>query len=403
MKVVLSFPGCHRRGGVERIMLECARYLVTRGHDVHVLCSEWDPQPVDDVTRAVKVHRVPQRRRPGFLSGWAYYHEAGRRLARMSYDVLNTHGCVCPTGGVMWAQSIHRVWLERSREMRPAWSGARLKQRLNPLHPVLLSLESKHFLDRAYQHVIATTPDVRDDLARLYRVPAADVTVVPNGFNPEEFNPERRRARRAVARERLGLGRDQPTLLFVANELERKGYRTLLAALRRLNRADLRVLLVGRTDAATANQMAAEAGVGHNILHCGATADVSEYHAAADVFVLPTQYEAFCLAILEALGSGLPVVTTTVPGARDAIRPGINGAAISDPHSDEQLSDALANVLEPGTLARLTESAPGSVLQYQWPAVLRQYERVLEKWSRASAHGENLKATAGVPVAGREI
>jgi glycosyltransferase involved in cell wall biosynthesis len=110
---------------------------------------------------------------------------------------------------------------------------------------------------------------------------------------------------------------------------------------------------------------------------CGSTADVAGFHAAADLFVLPTQYEAFCLAILESLGSGLPVITSDVPGARDAIVVGRNGSLISDPNNAEQLAEAIQPFLERAHREQISASSPETVKQLQWPVVLDRYEEIL--------------------------
>ncbi len=372
MRIALSFPGCHRQGGVERVVFECAHFLAGRGHDVSVFASEWEEGP----PAPIRYQYVPIRKRPAFLRGLSYFEAATRRLRDADYDVLNTHGCVCPTGGVQLVHSLHRAWLERSRTMRGPLSPARWKQALNPVHPVLLRLEAQHFQGRNYRKLIALTPQVKEDLHRLYGVPTEDVIVNPNGFSPTEFNPERRAGRREEMRARLGLGPYQVALLFVANELERKGYPTLLDALRLLP-ADVRLLVVGRADGEQTRRQAQAAGVGERVVVCGPTQDVAGFHAAADLFVLPTQYEAFCLAILEALGSGLPVITTRVPGAHDAILPGVNGALIDDPRSGAGLAAVLLPLLDERARAALSAAAPESVAAYRWPTVLARYEEIL--------------------------
>jgi UDP-glucose:(heptosyl)LPS alpha-1,3-glucosyltransferase len=375
MKIALSFPGCHRRGGVERIVLEAARFLDGRGHEVHVFANEWDAG--DSTT--VRFRHVPMWRFPGFLQPLSYQKNATRLIAAEPFDAIGTFGCECPFGGVHWAQSVHRAWLQRSQSMRPPWSAGRIRQQLNPLHPVLLRLERAHFGERNYRKVIVTTPEVKADLARLYNVPGADVGLVPNGFSPAEFNPATRQQRRAKMRSRLGLASDTMALLFVANELDRKGLTPLLGALRRLKRADVKLLVVGRPDVRQVRARAAAAGVEGQVIACGATSDVAGFHAAADLFVLPTQYEAFCLAILEALGSGLPVVTTDVPGARDAIQEGVNGLLVRDPLSDEELATALEVALNRQRREKMSAAAPATVGMYQWPVVLERYERLLTK------------------------
>jgi Glycosyltransferase len=358
---------------VERVMYECARYLRARGHEVNVFANEWEGDCNDGITFSY----VPMRRQPFFLSGLSYFRRCTAALAKANFDVLNAHGCICPTGGVHWVHSVQRAWLERSKTFRPPLSIARLRQRINPLHPILLGLEREHFEKRKYRKVIALTENVRSDLNRFYGVPAEDVVVIPNGYSPAEFNPERRMERRGEMRLKLGLKPEDVALLFVAHELDRKGYATILSALQILDSQKLRLFVVGRNAASRVMKEAAKFGVEDQVIACGPTRDVAGYHAASDVFVLPTQYEAFCLAILEALGSGLPVVTTRIPGAEDAIQPGRNGFVIDDPKSGEQLAEALRLLLDEDCRSQLSNNASASVSKYQWDWVLEQYENVL--------------------------
>ena len=376
MKVALAFPGCHRKGGVERIMFECAKYLAGRGHDITIFATEWEPieQP------NVHYHRVAMRRRPAFMQGSSFFKHCTQELASTPYEVLNTHGCVCPTGGVHWVQSVHAAWLQRSKTLRKPFSIGRFKQRINPLHRILLRLEEEHFRERKFQRLIATTNDVRNDLHRIYDVPLESIEVVPNGFSPTEFNPERRRQLRPEMRQKLGLAPDDIALLFVANELERKGYHTILAAMRQLQRKDLRLIVCGRPDAAKVKSVAAEYGIADQVIAFGSSRDVGQLHAAGDIFVLPTQYEAFCLAILEALGSGMPVVTSRVPGAHDAIQEDVNGRLVSDPKNGNEFAQTLAPLLDRKRIEAFSAAAPGTVAAYQWPVVLARYEAILERY-----------------------
>jgi len=375
MKIALSFSGCYRRGGVERILFECARYLASREHAVTVFANEWER----DETQSIQYQSVPMHRRLPFLRGISYFRACSRQLRHEEYDVLGTFGCVCPIGGVLWVQSVHRSWLEHAKAFRAPFSGARLRHRLNPAHPILLHLEAKHFRQRNYAKIIAATPEVQKDLNRYYGISDEDVIVIPNGFAPTEFNPERRMQRRTEIRGRLGLDPSEIALLFVANELDRKGFTTILSALRQLKRPQIRLLVVGRAPIRDVQKQAARYGLSEQVMACGPSRDIAGFHAACDIFVLPTQYEAFCLAILEALGSGMPVVTTNVPGASDAIQPGVNGFLIEDPNSGPQLAAALEPLLEADVRERLSLMTPATVRQYQWPTVLGSYEKVLRQ------------------------
>jgi UDP-glucose:(heptosyl)LPS alpha-1,3-glucosyltransferase len=276
-------------------------------------------------------------------------------------------------------QSVQAAWLEQSSRLRSPLSVSRIKQRLNPLHGVLLRLEARHYAARNYQQLISTTPEVRNDLGRIYGVPADDVEIISNGFSPDEFSPQLRAARREEVRAEMGLKSDEIALLFVGNELERKGLPTILSALSQLREKRFRLLVVGKPALEAVRQMAENFGVNEQVIACGPTSDVARFHAAADAFVLPTQYEAFCLAILEALGSGLPVVTSRVPGAQDAIVEGVNGYLIGDPRSGDELAQKLALLLDDSKREALAAGAAPSVEKYQWPQVLGRYEAVLER------------------------
>lgn len=371
MKIALCFPGCHRRGGVERILLETACFLANRGHDVHLFANEID----SSATGRVQFHPVTVRRFPRFLRPLSFHRNATQQLVPSQFDAVGTFGCECPFGGLLWVQSVHRAWLQRSRQFRSATSIARWRQRLNPIHPVLLHLERRHFADRNYAKVAVTTDAVRTDLRQLYNVPTEDVAIVTNGFSPTEFNPQRRSQLRDQMRSKLGLSQDDIALLFVANELDRKGYGTILAAMRQLDRPNLKLVAIGRPDRNEVQARANAAGVGKQVIAYGPSDDVGAFHAAADLFVLPTQYEAFCLAILESLGSGLPVITSDIAGARDAIVPGINGDIISDPLNGQELADKLKSAID--QREQWSAAAPQTVEKYQWPSVLQSYETLL--------------------------
>jgi UDP-glucose:(heptosyl)LPS alpha-1,3-glucosyltransferase len=236
-----------------------------------------------------------------------------------------------------------------------------------------------HFAGRGYRKLIVTTPQVREDLGRIYGVPNEDVAIVPNGFDADEFNPHRCAQRRNESRDSLSnVGSQTVVLLMVANELERKGYVQTLRAVRALAREiDVQLVLVGRANRDSALRLAEREGVRDRVFVAGATSDVSFYHAAADLFVLPTQYEALSLAILESLASGLPVITTRVAGAMDAVQDGINGRLVCDPLDDVELTQVLREAVQPRRLEMLRHGTENSVAAFAWPVVLARYEAVL--------------------------
>jgi glycosyltransferase involved in cell wall biosynthesis len=111
-------------------------------------------------------------------------------------------------------------------------------------------------------------------------------------------------------------------------------------------------------------------------------------HHAADLFVLPTRYEAFCLAIVEALASGVPVITTDVPGARDLILDGVNGRLQRDPTSHGELATLLREALREEQFKTWAANAAASVEDHTWPRLLdRALEAIAASPSREKEAG----------------
>lgn len=360
MKIALSFPGCHRRGGVERIIYECAKFLSTREHDVTVFANDYEQNGA-----RFQYHHVPMRSALKVLRPVAFHGSCVEAMRGGRFDAHGTFGCVCPEGGVYWAQSVHAAWLDKAKALRPPFSLARWKQRLNPIHPLLLRYEKSHFAKGGYRRIIALTPEVKEDLHHYYGVPGEDVDVVPNGYAPEEFNVVRSAEMREGVRKELGYLPDQKVIVFVANELDRKGYPALLDAIESMGDPRLRLLVAGRM-----------APPPHPLVtYVGSANDVARYYAAADVFGLPTLYEAWGLVIIEAMAAGLPVLTSRLAGASVAVREGATGNLLDDPRDQSEIVRKLRPLVEgehapPGEIS-------ASVSRYAWSEVLLQYENVL--------------------------
>ena len=372
MKIALSFPGCHRRGGIERVVLECVNFLAGRGHDVHLYAGEWDR---DALNSAVNVHAIALPARGSLLRLLAYDQRCRSALAasRPAADVHAAFGIQSPPGGVMWVPSVHRAWIEASRQQRD-WKG-RLKQKANLNHPALLRMERAYFVGRRYRRLVALTEQVKADLIRFYQVPPEDIAVLPNGYSPTEFNVRRAAEHRAPMRRKLGYGASDKVVIFVANELERKGFVPLLRAISRLNDPRLRLLAVGRLDAERYAGEIRRLGMTDRVQFAGPSGDVATYYAAADFFALPTQYEAWGLVIVEALACGLPVITSRLAGAAITVCEGETGYLLDDPNDPVEIALKLRRLLDdPPPSAEAIEQ---SVQHYSWPNVLVRFEQHL--------------------------
>ena len=375
MKIAVSFPGCHRRVGIERCVLEAVNFLADSCHEVHLLSADWDR---DALHSGVHVHAIPLPRRGSLLRLLAFARRSKRALAALPPGTLHAaFGVESPPSGIMWVPSVHKAWLEASKTQRD-WRG-QLRQKLNPHHPALLKLERGYFGQRRYRKLIALTDQVKSDLMRLYAVPAEDIAVLPNGYSQTEFNTRRTRQERAGRRAELGYSPDAKVVIFVANELERKGFGPLLRGISRLQDPNVYLLAVGRLNPQAYAGEIEQLGLTSRVRFTGPSSDVASYYAAADVFALPTQYEAWGLVIVEALACGLPVLTSRLAGAAAVVQEGITGYLLDNPNDPAEIAAKLRLLLE--GLPATAEEIESSVSGYSWPNILRRYEQHLIEYS----------------------
>jgi UDP-glucose:(heptosyl)LPS alpha-1,3-glucosyltransferase len=372
MKIALSFLGCHERGGVERILLETANYLAGRGHDVHVHAAEFDTAALHP---GVVPHTVPAAARPSLLRMITYTRNCRATMESLGEEVHGSFGVLSPPGGVFNVQSVHRAWIEASGRVRN--SAGRLRQACNPLHPFLLAMERKHFGERRYRKLIAPSVQVRADLMRFYNVPERDIVLIPNGFSPELFNPEHSQALRPEMRGKFGYNPGDFVVLFAANELERKGFFPLLQAIASLGNPRIQLLAVtGRANVRSCFGTIRRLGLEGRVRMVGSQNDIAPFYAAADVFALPTQYEAWGLVIVEALACGTPVLTSRLAGASVAVREGSTGELLDNPCDVAEIAAKLDRLSQSAQPERAAVAA--TVERFTWANVLKHYENELK-------------------------
>ncbi len=370
-RVALTYSDCHMRGGVERVLVRCANHLSGRGHRVSVMAHGFS----DPVCLVPEVERIVL---PGPALPWGLdlplHRRSSRRIARnWRAQRLGGFGVQSPENSVVWVQSVHAAWWELSRSRRRGLQ--RWRQACNPFHRVVLSMEQALYAKRRYRRLIALTEGVREDLQRFYGVPKDDVGVLPNGFDRSEFHPGLRAQSRHVLRERLRIREDARVILFLANEWERKGLLPLFEAFRDLQEPDVHLVVVGKLPDAFLREQATRIGIRCNLHFRPATSAVGPWFAMADVFALPTVYEAWGMVIVEALACGTPVLTSRLAGASVAVTESRSGLLLEDPSDNREISRGLRQLL--GVSSWTPEEIAASVEGYQWSELLPQYERIL--------------------------
>ena len=321
-------------GGAERYCWDLAHYLADKGHGVAVICMQArDVRNPSITVRRIRALRFPQGLR--HLSFALMHRQAARALPDyIHFGVGNTFfmDVYQPHGGV------HKAWFVRDSlrtnpSLRPY---LRLIKRLSLKDVVQRSLEWWTFkVTRPW--VIAISEMVAHDIRNMFDYPSERIHLIPNGIDQIKFTPDNRGKRREV-RSRFGLHDGEFVFVFVANNLALKGYGVLLEACRRIGTRNFKVLVIGP---ASAKDQARAKPLNGTFVFGGKAADLEYIYPACDCLVHPSYYDACSLVVLEALSSGIPVITTTANGASMFV--GANGSVIppADPGALAQAMQAV--------------------------------------------------------------
>jgi glycosyltransferase involved in cell wall biosynthesis len=186
-------------------------------------------------------------------------------------------------------------------------------------------------------------------IARFFEPDDPRIIAMPNGVDTARFHPA---LDGLAVRDRYAIAPDALLLLFVGG-LDTphyfKGVDVLINALARLDRQDVRLMLVGDGDLRPRyERLARDLGVGQRVTFCGRVPDdeLPCHYAAGDVLVLPstTMGEAFGIVLLEAMACGKPVIASNLPGVRTVVDHGVDGL-LAEPGSVADLTAILTELI----------------------------------------------------------
>lgn len=243
-----------------------------------------------------------------------FIHAVTQAIRRDQPDLVQAHERMSECDIFRAGDGVHRVWLAERARGASWWS--RLSTALNPAHWWRLHSESAMFASPRLQAVICISQMVKDEVAAYFPNIANKLHVIYNAVDGERFSPALR-SHRADVCARLGIDDAACIFVLVGSGFARKGVRQAIAALP----ATAHLLVVGKDKHLSRYQRQAQSlGVGDRVHFVGGQNDARPFYGAADVFVLPTLYDPLSNAVLEALATGLPVLTSNKCGAGEIVR-----------------------------------------------------------------------------------
>jgi glycosyltransferase involved in cell wall biosynthesis len=235
--------------------------------------------------------------------------------------------------------------------------------------------------------VVAVSEDVRRLLVERIGIPIDRIRVVPNGV-PVDEQPSGEKI--SVLRRSLGLEPDSRVVGTVGSLYPVKGHKFLIDGAPHVIRRFPHVifLIVGRGGLREELEgHVQQLGVARHFRFLGHREDVRDLLALCDVFVLPSLSEGMPLALLEAMGAGVPSVATRVGGVSEVVEHGKTAMVVS-PGNSQALADSINTLLEDRTLAKeMGESARQVVARrFCLTGMVQAYREIYSELIRKTEH-----------------
>ncbi|HWE91887.1 MAG TPA: glycosyltransferase family 4 protein [Pseudonocardiaceae bacterium] len=348
-------------GGVQSHVLDLARALLRRGHEVNVLAPADEDRPLPEfVTSAGRALGIPYNGSVARLAfGPVSFARVRRWIREHEFDVLHLHEPTAPS------LSMLALMVADGPIVATFHTSTARSRMLTTFQPVL-----QPFLEKVTARIAVSALARRVQVEHL----GGDAVEIPNGVDVGFY---------AGARPLAGYPRAGGTVGFVGRFTEpRKGMSVLLPALRRLlpDFPELQLLVVGRGEP---EQLRREAGpeLADRIVLLGQADDATKARAlrSVDVYCAPnTGGESFGVILAEAMAAGATVVASDLNAFQRVLDDGRAGVLVPV-RDDVALTRAIGDVLSDVDRRRaLADVARGTVLAFDWSVVAGQVLMVYE-------------------------
>jgi glycosyltransferase involved in cell wall biosynthesis len=358
-------------GGVESHVAELSTRLVGRGHEVTVFTgdmigdfpkSEYRVEVQDRSEAGIRIKRF----RSMSLLGSAFSNRTIMpsmipSLIKERLDIIHAHSLgYYPTFASALPKLVKRSKLIITAHSDPTFGSYK---------PRLASLPL-----RLADRVIALTRREREWFLRN-GFASDKVMVIPNGIDLERFHPVQSGD---AFKEKYGI-QDQMVLFVGRIDIDTKGCDILVKAIPRVleDHPKARFVFVGPDWGARDDLQAVSSSLNVDPIFTGAVSqhELLEAYTAADLVVVPSRVEAFCIVLLEAMACGKPIVASRVGGVPDVVNN--SNAILTQPGGTLELAAAISKLLSDKTLAgRLGEAGRRRVTRYSWDRIVEEIEHV---------------------------
>jgi UDP-glucose:(heptosyl)LPS alpha-1,3-glucosyltransferase len=335
MKLAFCLFNYFPYGGLQRDFIRIARICRQRGHDIHVYTMRWE----GDVEPDFKLHLIEAKGWQNHTRSLQFSDKLQFALAAGRYDLVIGFNKM-PHLDMYYAADV--CYQMRMAKQRSAF------YRLLPRYRQLVAFEEAVFARGNKTAILLISPHQQQEFVHCYQTETERFHLLTPGIAKDRIAPANALDIRAAMRASYQLRADDVLLLSVGSGFKTKGLdRSIrgLAAMPAALKKRTRLFVIGKDNPRIFMKLAKQLGVAQQVYFLGGRFDVPNFLLAADLLLHPAYHENTGTVLLEALASGLPVLTLDTCGYAHYVNEANAGLVLNSPFQQAEFNDALQKMI----------------------------------------------------------
>lgn len=320
-------------GGLQRDFLRIARLCIQRGHEVHAYTMSWD----GDSEPGLHLHLISVSGRQNHTRNHSFAKNVETHLEKLKPDVVIGFNKM-PNLDLYYAADV--CYQARAKQKHG------FLYRLLPRYRQLVALEKSIFAKGVQTEILLISERQQPEFIRHYQTETERFHLLPPGIS-KDSKPSSINMRKTL-RDEYGLSDNDKLLLMVGSGFKTKGLDRAIRGLASLPenvKARTQLFVIGQDDASSFKRLAGKLKVEKQVKFLGGRMDVPRFLLGADLLVHPAYHENTGTVLLEAVISGLPVLTVDVCGYAHYIAAANAGLVLTSPFQQIEYNMALLRML----------------------------------------------------------
>ncbi len=373
-------------GGAENHVYHISKELIKRGHELQVFTSDlYTEVPFVRLEKTISSYQgVPVRRFKSYSLGGEMHYvlipSMLKALLKEKPGIIHTHSYgyfqTNLAATIKWIKKIPMIITPHFHPSWSMWGGVQRKK----LRRVYDNIFAKPVLNAA-DVIIGVSKHEMEQMNET-GFQNDNIRIIPNGIDFFSFEPI---PEGKLFRERYNISGKM--ILYTGRLASNKGLNFLIEAAPHIisEHSDSKFVLIGEDEGQRKllEKKAEKFGIRDKVIFTGHITDEKLFrsaYSACDVFVLPSEYEAFGIVLLEAMACEKPCVATRVGGVPEVIKEGETGVIVEYGNSNALASAVIRLLQDENTRKKMGKAGRVRVKgNFTWPKIVDKLERVYKE------------------------